>query len=173
MPFVGPPAAGKRTIGRLLSDLTGAVLVDNHLINDPIFTAYDDSTFPPEVFELTARVRDAVLDTVRIAPPERSYLFTNYLTSQDGAKLRALRTLAHDRHARFVPVWLSCEPTVLQQRVTAPDRRDARKMDDPARLAQLLEDNGTLDAPPDALRLDTAAVSAAANARRIAHLVTS
>ncbi|MEQ4204019.1 hypothetical protein [Actinopolymorpha sp. B9G3] len=55
--LVGPPASGKLTIGLELSAMTGAALIDNHLINDPIFLAYgaDGRTPLPEwIWDLTA-----------------------------------------------------------------------------------------------------------------------
>lgn len=34
--LLGYPAAGKYTIGQIVAGLTGAVLVDNHLIANPV-----------------------------------------------------------------------------------------------------------------------------------------
>jgi shikimate kinase len=48
--LVGFPGAGKLTIAKSLAPMTGATIVDNHWINDPILrlVAKDGSTAVPE-----------------------------------------------------------------------------------------------------------------------------
>ncbi|MEQ7129486.1 peptidoglycan DD-metalloendopeptidase family protein [Actinopolymorpha sp. B11F2] len=81
--LVGPPASGKLTIGLELSAMTGAALIDNHLINDPIFLAYgaDGRTPLPEwIWDLVAQVREATMTAVSRATKTTSHIFTNYLS---------------------------------------------------------------------------------------------
>ena len=61
--------------------LTGAVIVDNHLINNPVFSvaAADGKTpLPAAVWQKIESIRRIVLDTVaELAQPEASFIFTN------------------------------------------------------------------------------------------------
>ncbi len=170
--LVGPPAAGKRTVGLELARLTGAALVDNHLVNDPVFTAIGAdgvSPLPRVAFELAARVRVIVLEAVRLAPGTTSHVFTNYLTDTpgDAAFVATLRGLAAQRSAGFVPVWLRCDTERLVERVALPDRLSRNKLRDPAQLLHLLEATRPLLPPPDALVVDTTRMPPAGTARAI------
>ena len=67
----GPPGSGKRTVGKALSALTGAALLDNHLTNDPVFLAAGVSGQEPvreEVWALCFEVRRAVREATSRAP---------------------------------------------------------------------------------------------------------
>ena len=70
----------KYTIGRELSRRTGAKLIDNHLINNPIFTVVNADGITPLPEGIWARVRDArrvVYESIReLSPPEMSFVFT-------------------------------------------------------------------------------------------------
>ncbi len=171
MPFVvalvGPCASDKRTLGRLVASLTGAVLIDNHLIHEPIFATYGDQHPPLEVCALTDRIRDAVAHAVRIAPRHQDHVFTNYLTPDDGTELGILRGLAEHRSARFLPVWLHCGRSVRKPRVSTTAHRGGCTLEDPAHRAHLWDEDGPLAAPADALILDSAHASAMSNARHI------
>lgn len=45
--LIGFAGTGKYTIGRELCELTGAKLIDNHLINNPIFKTVDADGIKP------------------------------------------------------------------------------------------------------------------------------
>lgn len=170
--LVGPPASGKRTVGRELAALTGAALIDNHLINDPVLTAYgaDGRTpLPDWVWELVQQIREATLTAISRAAPTVSHILTNHLGADpsDERFLRRIRGLAEQRRARFLPVWLDCPADELARRVVLPDRLERQKMRDPDDLRRLLRENGVQPAPEDALVLDTSTISATDAARRI------
>lgn len=127
--LVGPPGSGKRTVGKVLSRLSGAALMDNHLINDPIFTAFGadgQRPLPPAVWALVRQVREAVLNAVEQAPPHLSHIFTNDLADQPGEELtlNRLRALASKRGSTFIPVWLECPLPELERRMPCPDARN-------------------------------------------------
>lgn len=171
--LVGPPGSGKRTVGLELARLTGAALLDNHLINDPVFAAFGADgvrPLPPEVWTYTRQVRDVVLAAVAAAPPEVSHIFTMYLGrgEREAAFVERFRGLAPARGAQFVPVWLDCAPAELARRMDRPERRERLKLRDPAALSRLLEDVGQQPAPADALRLNTAELTPARAAQIIA-----
>ena len=171
--LVGPPGSGKRTVGLELARLTGAALLDNHLINDPVFAAFGADgvrPLPPEVWIYTRQVRDVVLAAVAAAHPEVSHIFTMYLGrgEKEGAFVERFQALAQSRGAHFVPVWLDCDPAELARRMDRPERRERLKLRDPAALHRLLDEVGQQPTPAGALRLNTAELSPADAARLIA-----
>lgn len=144
--------------------MTGAMLIDNHLINDPIFTAYGadgHSPLPEWIWKLVGRVREAAMEAALRATPTTSHVFTNYLSNRPSEErfVQDLRMMAAERRARFVPVWLTCPEEELIRRVGLPGRHARLKMRDPEGLRQLLHAEGMLPAPPDALVLDTSTIS--------------
>lgn len=162
--LIGPPGSGKRTVGQALSALTGAVLLDNHAWNDPIFRAFgaDGLTpLPAKASALAAQMRLLTLEAVQHAPRQLSHILTNYLANKDGEldALDAVRTLAGARGAHFTPVWLDCPLPELERRMPLPERQERLKLRDPQRLRALMHDKGTLPAPPDAIRINTAELS--------------
>ena len=174
--LVGPPGSGKRTVGKALSALTGAALLDNHLANDPVFTAFGLDGLRPvadHAWPFVARIRAVIHEAALAAPPEVSHIFTHYLANLPGeaGALRKLRELAEARGALFVPVWLTCPLPELERRVVLPERGERLKLRDPAGLRDLLERAGTLPPPPDALVLNTATLEPAEAARQIVTFV--
>lgn len=170
--LIGPPGSGKRTVGKELCRLTGAVLIDNHLINDPIFSAWgsDGNTSPPpEIWALTGQVRSAVMQAVELAPAGQAHVLTNYLANneQEWQAYHALEALAGRRKVKFVPVWLTCPTSELEDRMAAPERRERLKLNDATRLREVLAEHGILPPPEGAFTLDTSLLSPAQAAREI------
>lgn len=169
--LVGPPASGKRTIGALVAERTGAALVDNHLINDPVFTALGVNgmgSLHPQAIPMAVRVREIVFEAVLAAPPGVSHIFTNWLvdTPEDAAAIDDMRELARSRGAQFRPVWLACGPAEIRHRLALPDRAVRNKLRDPSRVDEIVA-QGIAPAPDDALRLDTTDLDAPEAADRI------
>lgn len=158
--LVGPPGSGKRTVGKALSKLSGAALLDNHLANDSIFLAAGVSSngaVSNEVWELCFAVRGAIRAATLHAPPTLAHIFTNYLTAEEREwrNVERLRELAGVRGVPFVPVWLTCPLPELERRMLLPERTERLKLRDPVQLRELMEKAGNLPPPPDALVLDT------------------
>jgi len=127
--LIGFAGTGKYTIGRELSERTGATLVDNHLINNPVFKVVkvDGVTpLPPQVWDLVKEIRATVYEAIReLSPPERSFVFTMHLrqsNTADHAAFWDLAELATARQSRFVPIRLICGLDELCRRVTDPSR---------------------------------------------------
>ncbi|PNY80097.1 hypothetical protein [Deinococcus koreensis] len=160
-------------MGLELARLTGAVLLDNHLFNDAVFKPYGaDGLRPitPEIHALASQVRLIGLQAARLAPRDVSQIFTSYLTSRPSGPeaLTLLRGVAEARNAAYVPVWLDCDLTELERRMTLPERRQRAKLRDSAILRRTLGESGRLPPPPDAIRIDTSALGPADAARLIA-----
>lgn len=90
--LIGIPAVGKYTVAKELSRITSAKVVDNQLINNPIFSVvgYDGTDafpFPPLAWKQIDKIRRAVLIAIRNCPPNDSFVFTNVLDGNDPADL--------------------------------------------------------------------------------------
>lgn len=142
--LLGYPGVGKYTVGQELARLTGAVLIDNQLINHPILAllSWDGmSQLPPGTLDRTAPIRDAVITALEeIAPRSKSYVFTNVLADDpaDIAIYDRLRRAAQVRGAVFLPVMLTCAPDVHLRRVASEDRLDRFKIADPEGVQRLM-----------------------------------
>lgn len=171
--LVGPPGAGKRTVGLHLAQLSGAVLLDNHLFRDAVYRPYGADgvrPIPPELQELGSQVWALGLQAARLAPRHVSQIFTAYHTNRPSGQVSAgrIREVALDRGATYVPVWLECGLEELARRMTLPERRARAKMRDPLALRETLAASGLLPPPPDAICIDTAALTPADAALLIA-----
>ena len=127
--LIGFAGTGKYTIGRELCDLTGAKLIDNHLINKPVFKVVNPDgirPLPDGIWDKVKAVRAIVYESIReLSPPELSFVFTIELFERSSGDQRAfldLEELAASRGSLFVPVRLLCEVEELCRRVVNPAR---------------------------------------------------
>jgi hypothetical protein len=133
--LIGFAGTGKYTIGRELCERTGAKLIDNHLINNPIFSVINIdgvTPLPAKVWDRVKEIRATVYRAIlELSPAEMSFVFTMELRQSnpgDHGAFRDLAELAAERHSRFIPIRLICGVEELCRRVT-----------DPARVAMLKE----------------------------------
>ena len=112
--LIGVPAVGKYTIGKEIARLTQARLVDNQLINLPVFSilgydGLDSFPFPGRAWVHIETIREAVLSTiVECFAPGDSFVFTNVLEAGEPASealFRRIEQVAVSRRASFFPVW--------------------------------------------------------------------
>jgi hypothetical protein len=185
--LLGHPAAGKRTVGAALvaaserPQLRRFVLIDNHLSSNPILAVLDgdgSGQLGPEVWDLVAEVREVVDRAIlELAPPDRSFVFTNSVMVDDVSGLRSLervRRLADARNSTYVPVALRCEREELLRRVPSEDRRRHGKWLVPSEVAAQLDAHRAYE-PDDRLllRLDTTSATPQQSAAAIlGHLST-
>ena len=132
--LMGFAGTGKYTIARALSNHTGAKLIDNHLINNSIFTAVNADGVTPlaaEVWDKVKQIRRIVYDTIRdLSPAGMSFIFTSELRQNNPADYVAfaeVRKLANARGSLFVPIRLVCDVEELCRRIVSPDRRERLK----------------------------------------------
>ncbi|PYS46459.1 MAG: hypothetical protein DMF68_19125 [Acidobacteria bacterium] len=132
--LMGFAGTGKYTIGRTLSDHTGAKLIDNHLINNSIFTAVNADGVTPlraEVWDKVKQIRRIVYDTIReLSPAGTSFIFTSELRQSnpaDHVAFAELKKLANARGSLFVPIRLVCDVDELCRRIVSPERRERLK----------------------------------------------
>jgi len=133
--LIGFAGTGKYTIGRELCERTGATLIDNNLINNPIFKvvkADGVTPLPAGVWEKVREIRAMVYEAIReLSPAEMGFVFTMELREGDLADHIAfsdLAQLAAARQSRFIPIRLICGVEEL-----------CRRLADPARVARFKE----------------------------------
>ena len=139
----GFPATGKYTIAKEIVAQTDARLIDNHLINNVIFSVIrpDGKTkLPEEVWQFTRQVSDLVREAaVKLVSAEENFIFTNALNEEyppDHITYEKVLEVAKQRDALFVPVRMVCDLEVLQKRIGSKDRQERMKMTDPEGIAE-------------------------------------
>jgi hypothetical protein len=131
--LIGHQGVGKRTIGSAICGATGAVLVDSHLIANPIFSVVSIdrvAKVPAAVKRKVSAVRSAVLAAmVEDASVGQSFVLTDVLfeNATGAGRYGDVVDAAGARGAVFVPVLLYC----------ADDVEYARRVTDPPRAAHL------------------------------------
>jgi predicted kinase len=175
--LIGIPAVGKYTTAREIGRLTGARVVDNQLINNPVFSVigYDGTDafpFPREAWAQIEKIRTAVLNVIRdLSPPDTSFVFTNVLNAKDAgdrALFRRIERLAKQRGAGFFPVWLTCEAAELRRRKNTPERKARFKDTDLTNIPRWVHEFEVYKVEhPNALTLDTTYSEPRRTARRI------
>ncbi|HEX4900365.1 MAG TPA: hypothetical protein VFV61_07515 [Pyrinomonadaceae bacterium] len=160
--LIGFAGTGKYTIGRELCELTGAKLIDNHLINNPVFTVVNQDgikPLPEGVWDKVKAVREIVYESIReLSPPQMSFVFTIELFESDPGDQRAfvdLEALAAARRSLFVPVRLICEVEELCRRIVDPARAQKLKLRNPETARRKAARESVLDSThPHVLTID-------------------
>lgn len=126
--LLGHPGVGKLTIAKAICAASGARLLDNHLVNNVVFSlirADGKTPLPEAVWDYIEGIREIAFDVMEtLAPPEFSYVLTNALTDDpaDRPWYDRVVLLAARRNARFLPVLLGCDEAEHARRIDTPDR---------------------------------------------------
>ena len=136
--LLGYPGTGKYTIGKEICRLNPRFrLVDNHLINNPIFSIINAdgiTPLPVNVWENVEKIWHIVFDTmVNVSPPDFNFVLTNVLFDSEGDKawFEQMESVARGRNAKFVPVVLRISVEEHQKRIGNKDRKLRMKETDP------------------------------------------
>jgi hypothetical protein len=173
--LIGPAGVGKLTTARALASITGAVVVDNQWINNPIFGLLPNdrvTPFPEAVWNEIAKVRSAVLETIAtIAPITQSFVLTNELYDEEiesRAIVAQVRDTANRRGSIYAPVRMTCTAGELARRIVSPERASRLKSMD-VQAARANSSRQVLKTGmAEELTLDTSLVSAESAAETIA-----
>lgn len=157
--LIGFAGTGKYTIGRELCERTGAKLIDNHLINNPIFRVVDAdgvTPLPARVWDRVKEVRATVYKAIReLAPPGMGFVFTMELRESipaDHNAFRDLERLAAARQCRFIPIRMICGVEELCRRVAHPERVAMLKAISPELARKKFAEDEVLNVPHPNLR---------------------
>ncbi|GAA1363513.1 AAA family ATPase [Catellatospora chokoriensis] len=172
--LLGYPGVGKYTIAAEIATMTGAVVVDNQLMNHPVLAllGWDGvSILPRETWRYVAQIRETLLKALEdLASRTISHVLTNALEDgpESAAVFARIRQVAATRDAVFLPVMLTCDPAEQIRRVTAVERARRLKLTDPEQLRAYLATTG-MYVPPDPrlFTLDTTDLSPARAAEAI------
>jgi len=136
--LIGFSGCGKLTIAKAIQARLSCIIVDNHLINNVIFSLIDPdgkTKLPDAVWNNVRRVRSAAFDTIRdLAKPGRVFVLTNVLLENDeddALWFEDVVKLARDRNSLLLPVRLTITPEELSRRVVSPGRAEQFKEIDP------------------------------------------
>lgn len=134
--LMGYPGVGKYTIAKeLVKGKDKFRLIDNHLVNDPLFyTAGDMGEHPPKRFwENAGKIRDALFDMIEhVSEPDLSFVFTGVIADDETDRewFAKLENIARARDAVFVPVILKCDAAENDKRLTTEARQNSFKLSD-------------------------------------------
>ncbi len=167
--LIGYPGTGKYTIAQQIKERLDCRIVDNHLVNNPVFIAarIDGKTaLPPQVWENTRKIWRIVLDSIRdMSPAHFNFLFTNALFEtdpNDHARFREIRDFVTARGSVYIPVRLEiADVDEHRKRVTAEGRNERFKATDPAGPERFRTRGPILSIDhPNVLTLDVTSLSA-------------
>ena len=166
----GPPASGKLTVARRLSELTGMPLFHNHLTVNALRPVFPFGS--PAFMEASRRVRQAVFDVA--ANAGISLIFTNN-SAWSGPDPRArfeeaaesYRRIMESHGGRTVFVRLTASASALEERLADESRQAHDKLIDVIRLRELLAGLDPSPLHPDDLTIDTGHMSPEESARLI------
>jgi len=173
--LLGMPGTGKYTVAQIIAAQAGFRIVDNHLINNPVFSVVrvDGKTaLPREIWGYSAKIARVVFDCIRtLSPPHFSFVLTNALYEddpQDHVWFAEVVALAAERGALFVPVRLVLSDTEEhRRRVTDPRREQRMKETDPAAPERCAQRAVLSPNHPHLLTLDVTDLTAAQTAEKI------
>lgn len=180
--LLGFPGTGKYTIAKeICKQASYFKLVDNHLINNPIFSLIDHdgvTPLPERVWINAQSIRDAVLDTmIHISPLDFSFVMTNMLLDgdvRDHALYAQIEAMVNARGALLVPVRLACSVQEMERRIVQKNRIERLKKIDPDAPSRYVHTETILQVDhPNVLDLDVSNLSPSESAATILSYVRS
>ncbi len=173
--LLGAPGTGKYTIAQEMLKLCDIRLVDNHLINNPLFSLVrlDGKTpLPARIWDNVIKIWDAVADTmVHISPREFSFVLTNGLfegDDEDRKHMLNMKRVADERGGIYIPVRLVISDVEEHiRRITTGNRSARMKETDPAAPAKYAARDVLITGLATELTLDVTHMSPVEAARKI------
>ena len=130
--LTGFPGTGKYTIAKEICSVTNMRLVDNHLINNPVFSLIETEgrKLPERVWRNIGHIWDVVFDTIHnLSPPKAGFVLTNSLYDDETDRAWYAKVLKNveQRQGLFIPVKLTIGEDALLARRDTPERRQRLK----------------------------------------------
>lgn len=163
--LIGRSGTGKYTIAKELAKY-GYVIVDNQLINNPIFSLLktDDLnsslTVPIEAWNAIGKIRNIVFDFM-VSEKNSNYILTNELWDDDKGDRRLfnqVKDLSLKRGSTFLPVKLLISEEENTKRIASPGRAErykSTKIDEKDKTRELIHITH-----PNLLEIDVSDLSA-------------
>ena len=160
--LIGLSGTGKYTIAKQIA-LHDYKIVDNHLINNPIFSLLDIDSITPIPFaawQAIVPIRNAVFNFVA-QEKTKNYLFTNELleVGHDRVIYEKVKDLAIQRDSIFIPIKLLISSQERAKRITSLERKNRFKLTIDTRYLDSHTDLITFD-HPHMMTLDVTNLSA-------------
>lgn len=128
--LIGFAGTGKYTIAKELAKF-GYKVIDNHLINNPIFSLLDldgITPIPDKAWVAIGKIREAVFQFITDHPPA-NYVLTNILLddADDHAFYERMVQAATRRGSLFIPVKLLIASHEREKRIKTAERKERFK----------------------------------------------
>lgn len=130
--LIGFAGTGKYTIAKELAKF-GYKVIDNHLVNNPIFSLLDldldgEITIPNKAWEAIRKIRASVSHFISHYP-SANYVFTNVLLedANDQVLYNRIAQEAERRGSLFIPIKLHIAPDEHKKRIQNPQRKERFK----------------------------------------------
>lgn len=130
--LIGFSGTGKYTIAKEVAK-SGYKIVDNQLINNPIFSLldlYNIPHVPGKAWKAIDQIRKIVLDFMA-QNQEFNYILTNELLEGEHELYNQIKDVAEKRNSLFIPVKLFISPEEHEKRVINPERKERFKSIEP------------------------------------------
>jgi len=121
----GPPAAGKLTVAREIERRTNFMVFHNHLSIDAITPIFE--FLSPPFRRLMRVIRTAVI--AEAAREDTNLIFTCiYMRGIDEENIEIIASAAEDNGGQVFYVLLTCDPQMLEKRITEESRKEFGKI---------------------------------------------
>ena len=172
--LIGFAGTGKYTIAKEIAK-SGYKVVDNHLINNPIFSLLDlnDETQIAENAWISVRkIRHIILDFI-VQDQKSNFIFTNVLLEEedDWKIYNLIKETAEKRESLFIPLKLTLSHDEHKKRIVNPDRKTRFKTTNPAEV-HIKKEMIKID-HPHLMEINVTDLSAGEAAKEILNLVES
>lgn len=144
----GYPGVGKLTVAEELARHTnGLHVIDNHMLNNPIFALVRENNstkIPSEAWVSIRNIRKIVLTALSsYASPNLNFAFTNCLAEEDPDDVNIyeqIKESATQGQRLFIPILLTCSLEENKKRIVTESREVKMKMRDANDIAEMRED---------------------------------
>lgn len=128
--LIGFAGTGKYTIAKELGKF-GYKVVDNHLLNNPIFSLLDldgVTPIPENAWEAIRKIREAVLNFI-VQDRTSHYVFTNQLLEEeyDHTIYKQVKNAAEQRGSLFIPIKIKVSHDEHNKRIGNLERKERFK----------------------------------------------
>lgn len=142
----GPPAVGKLTVAKELSELTGYKLFHNHLTVDLVSSLYEWGS--PKYWEYLQNIREEML--VNLAKDDVNIIFTYvYAAGEDEEVMERMFKKVEENGGQALLVQLTTSVDKLKERIVADDRHQFKKMYKTESLENWIQQYKMFEAYPD------------------------